>query len=339
MEIDNQLDALTRALTNAIAQSTPFLNFLSQSRPGFTKECKEAQQRARRLKKEWKKNPTLETWEAFRSARNFKGTLIKKAMQNAFRKVVEEACINEKAMWKFSKWARNRTSSHQAAMPEIEGETVPSRKALRFQQAFFPDAPVTANDDLQNYTYKDVYKTPELIGENKIYSAIDQLSSGRAPGEDNIPSEILKATLEIIMPHIHRLFNLCYENSYCPSHFKKSITVVLRKPQKENYTKAKAYRPVALLNTLGKALEVIVAKRLNFLATTHTLLPKSHMGGRKGTSTDHACHHLIEAVYAAWNSKKVASLLLLDVSGAFDNVDQARLIHNLCKRQVDTKIV
>lgn len=63
------------------------------------------------------------------------------------------------------------------------------------------------------------------------------------------------------------------------------------------------------------------------------------MGGRKGTSTDHACHHLIEAVYAAWNSKKVASLFLLDESGAFDNVDQARLIHNLRKRQVKTKIV
>ena len=242
-------------------------------------------------------------------------------------------------MWKFSKWARNRTSSHQAAMPEIKGETVPSQKALRFQQAFFPDAPITANDDFQSYTYKDVYKTPKLIDVNEIYSAMNQLSSRRVPGKDNIPSKILKATLEIIIPHIYCLFNLCYENSYCPSHFKKLITVVLQKPQKKDYTKAKAYRPVALLNTLGKALEAIVAKKLNFLATMHTLLLKSHMGGHKGTSTDHACHHLIEAVYAVWNSKKVASLLLLNVSGAFDNLDQARLIHNLRKRQVDTKIV
>lgn len=201
VEIDNQLDALTPALTSAIAESTPLLNFSSWSRPGFTEECKEAQQRARWLKKEWKKTPTLETWEAFRSARNFKGTLIQKAMRNAFRKAVAEACTNEKTMWKFSKWARTRTSSHQAAMPEIEGETVPSQKALRFQQAFFPDAPVTANDDLQNYVYKDAYKTPESIGVNEIYSAINQLFSGRAPGEDNIPSEILKATVEIIMPH------------------------------------------------------------------------------------------------------------------------------------------
>jgi hypothetical protein len=35
----------------------------------------------------------------------------------------------------------------------------------------------------------------------------------------------------------------------------------------------------------------------------------------------------------------VASLLLLDVSGAFDNVSHRRLLHNLRKRRVDGKIV
>lgn len=37
--------------------------------------------------------------------------------------------------------------------------------------------------------------------------------------------------------------------------------------------------------------------------------------------------------------KKVASLLLLDVAGAFDNINQSRLILNLQKRQVDHKLV
>ena len=40
IEIDNQLDALIRALTNAIAQSMPFLNFSPQSRLEFIEECK-----------------------------------------------------------------------------------------------------------------------------------------------------------------------------------------------------------------------------------------------------------------------------------------------------------
>lgn len=36
---------------------------------------------------------------------------------------------------------------------------------------------------------------------------------------------------------------------------------------------------------------------------------------------------------------KVATLLLLDVSGAYDNVSHERLLHNLRKRQIDPKIV
>jgi len=38
--------------------------------------------------------------------------------------------------------------------------------------------------------------------------------------------------------------------------------VVLRKPQKPDYTKAGVYRPIALLNTLAKVLEVVVARRI-----------------------------------------------------------------------------
>lgn len=93
-------------------------------------------------------------------------------------------------------------------------------------------------------------------------------------GKDNIFKKRFKVILEIIIPHIYCLFNLCYKNSYCQSHFKKLITIVLCKSQNQDYMKAKIYCPVALLNILGKTLEAIIVKRLNFLAITHILLPK-----------------------------------------------------------------
>ncbi|SPO06934.1 uncharacterized protein DNG_09628 [Cephalotrichum gorgonifer] len=89
-------------------------------------------------------------------------------------------------------------------------------------------------------------------------------------------------------------------------HFRESITVVLCKEGKDDYTQSKAYRPIALLNTLGKALESIIASRL---------------------------------AYLAWAEGKVASLLLLDVSGAYDNVSRELLLHNLRKRRVSQNIV
>ncbi|KAI6777578.1 uncharacterized protein J7T54_004478 [Emericellopsis cladophorae] len=50
-------------------------------------------------------------------------------------------------------------------------------------------------------------------------------------------------------------------------------------------------------------------------------------------------HFLLQRIHRAWSEGKVASLLLLDVSGAYDNVSKERLLHNLRKRRVSMGIV
>ncbi len=52
----------------------------------------------RRLKKAWKANACEQTWEEFRASRNYKGTLIKKALRQAYRTKVVEAFASEKGM-------------------------------------------------------------------------------------------------------------------------------------------------------------------------------------------------------------------------------------------------
>jgi hypothetical protein len=117
--------------------------------------------------------------------------------------------------------------------------------------------------------------------------------------------------------------------------------VVLRKPDKDDYTVPKAYRPIALLSTIGKIMDAVLARRLSYLVEAHHVLPDTHIGGRKLRSTEHALHLIIEKTYKAWNTGRgrVASLLLLDVSGAFDSVSHERLLHNLRTRRVDEKLV
>jgi Reverse transcriptase (RNA-dependent DNA polymerase) len=118
--------------------------------------------------------------------------------------------------------------------------------------------------------------------------------------------------------------------------------VVLRKPGKDDYTTAKSYRPVALLNTIGKVFDSVIAQRISYATETYRLLPRSHLGGRKGLSTEHAIRLLVEQIHAGWNTSHaggVASLLCLDVSGVFDNVSHPRLLHNLRKRRIDPKTI
>lgn len=90
---------------------------------------------------------------------------------------------------------------------------------------------------------------------------------------------------------------------------------------------------------MGKALESVLAIRISYLVETHALLPKTHLGGRRGRSTEDALHQIIEKIYSGWNKNSVAPLLMLDISGAYNHVSQHRLRHNLRKRHLNLQLV
>ena len=56
------------------------------------------------------------------------------------------------------------------------------------------------------------------------------------------------------------------------------------KANKKDYLLPKSYRPVSLLNYLGKAFKKILATRLSYLAETSDLLQLSQLSGRKQRS-------------------------------------------------------
>lgn len=70
------------------------------------------------------------------------------------------------------------------------------------------------------------------------------------------------------------MFNTCFKVKYYLYYFKNSITIISHKINKENYTKAKFYCLVVLLNTLGKVLEAILAKSLKYLVTKYVFFFK-----------------------------------------------------------------
>lgn len=112
--------------------------------------------------------------------------------------------------------------------------------------------------------------------------------------------------------------------------------MVLRKPQKPDYAEAKAFRPIALLNTLGKLLEWIVADRIAAATEEHHLLPDTQMGARRNRSSVAALELLTEQIHTVWAQDPglVASVLSLDISGAYDHVSHERLLHNLRKARL-----
>ena len=73
-----------------------------------------------------------------------------------------------------------------------------------------------------------------------------------------------------------------------------------------------------------------MAHRLGALAEQEGLLPDTQMGNWRNRSTDTALDLLLEQIYTVWHKKDyVASVLSLDIAGAFDTVNHTQLLDNL----------
>jgi ribonuclease HI len=101
--------------------------------------------------------------------------------------------------------------------------------------------------------------------------------------------------------------------------------VVIPKPNKPDYSNTKAYRPIALLNCLGKVLEKLMASRLSGMAETHDLVHPDQIGGDPQRSAIDAAMALTHDVEMGRSQCLSTTALFLDVRGAFDNVSSTQL--------------
>jgi hypothetical protein len=98
---------------------------------------------------------------------------------------------------------------------------------------------------------------------------------------------------------VRQLFQTSLDTGAQPRQWKIAKIIPLKKPNKGDYTLAKAWRPISLLSTLGKLLEAVVAERISYAVETYGLLPANHFGARKQRSAEQVLLLLQERIYSA----------------------------------------
>lgn len=344
-EIDAAIIQILQAYNKAAEAGTPKSNPSIYAKYWWTDKCAQARTNTNRLRRSYQQHPSEESWKEYQQARNMKGRIIAKELRRCHREQIETTSADPKGIWKLAKWARTRNmvmKEAQTVAPTLRNDTIiattPESKSELLTQRFFPYPPEADLSDIPGSEYPRPINMPS-INEVEVKRAIQATKPWKAAGTDNIPNGIYQMTSAFITPVLTKIYQACLLYGYCPEHFRKSITIVLRKANKANYEDPKSYRPIALLNTIGKILEAILANRLSYCVERYQLLPTHHIGGRKGKSTDTAIHTMLGHIYKAWDKNQAASVLLLDVSGAYDYVSHPRLLHNLRKRRIDTQIV
>ena len=341
-DVDQQIQDMQELLQEATSTHVPLKKPSTRSKRNWSPELQHLIKEARRARRAAKKTDNEEDWNHWKHLSNKKRNLSRKDSNRAWRILTEQA-TQDHSHWRLMEWARNRQGIRKPPpqfpdmRPSVNAPLVQTtrKKGKVLAQKFFPASKVPSSH-LPHGPYPEPIPIPQGVAEEDIQAVLNRLHPDRAPGPDGITNRYLKTCSETLIPWMTRTFGACLSLQWFPSAFKTARTIVLRKPQKEDYTLPGAYRPIALLNTMGKVLETLLASRLAKATEEHHLLPATQMGARKGRSTETAILLLTEQIHTTWqtDSRRVASILSLDQAGAYDTTPHPRVIHSLQARRI-----
>jgi ribonuclease HI len=215
--------------------------------------------------------------------------------------------------------------------------TTNEEKSKMLASSFFPAKP--PNKSPTHFAYPKPICELTPISRDQIKRQLARLKPYKAPGPNGIPNIVLSKCADTIVNRLFYIFKAILDLGIYYEPWKLSTTVVLRKPGKPRYDTPKAYRPIALLNTMCKVLTALMAELMTFYTETHQLLPVHHFGGRPGRTTSDAVHLLVHKIKDSWRKRQVTAVLFLDIEGAFPNTVTDKLLHSMKKRGLPEKLV
>jgi len=280
--------------------------------------------------------------EEARKAANEYATRISEAKKKHWEEWLEDVNIDN--VWTAHKYAGGApTDGGNTRIPTLKTQANGrpqelddnEEKSKLLYETFFPPPPADPRADLPTDYPEPVCEfTP--ITDNQVYRAIRSLAPFKAPGPNGVSNVVFTKCADQLVPWMGHLFRATFEFNVFPTEWLTSKTVVIRKPGRPDYSAPKAYRPIALLDTMSKILSACVAEDLVWIVNKHNLLPSTHFGGLPGRSTTDSLHLLTKFVHDAWAhpTDHYVSLLFLDVKAAFPSVVPKRLFHNMRKRGI-----
>ena len=99
------------------------------------------------------------------------------------------------------------------------------------------------------------------------------------------------------------------------------VTPAVKKPGLDP-DEPQSYRPISNLTFVSKVIERIVAEQMRAHLSEGDLMPPVQSAYRQGHSTETALLKVIGDIIDAADNRQVTLLGLLDMSAAFDTVDQ-----------------
>lgn len=182
------------------------------------------------------------------------------------------------------------------------------------------DNAVKNTDHCQLSTMVDYGNIPELFlyptSPAELLKSLSSIKSKTSAGIDEFSSSILKLCKEEIVCPLTHIINLSFSQGIFPDKIKTAK--VYPKFKKGNTTLVENYRPISILSTFSKIIELTMLKRLMEHLENYNILTNQQHGFLRGKSTTTAIAQLTERIIDNLEDGATVTALLLDFSKAFD---------------------
>jgi hypothetical protein len=160
----------------------------------------------------------------------------------------------------------------------------------------------------------------------------------RKAGPYGILNIILQHLPHLVLKFIAKIFITSLALNYFPTQWKEAKIIMLLKPGK-NHTSPLDYRPISLVNSLGKFYEKNILKTLTSSSGELKVIRNEPYSFKSGHSTMHALLRNIQPITHDFNNKKAIVALFLDTEQAFDKVWTTVLIAKLITVKIPPHLI
>ena len=229
-------------------------------------------------------------------------------------------------------------SAYRTAMKRLRGsstptETCPEKLSVIVKGLFPQHEPMTWPQQQRNQP--DINSRP--VSTEELIAATKKMKANKAPGPDGIPNIALKTAIMAHPEMVRATMQRCIDEGHFPEIWKKQKLVLLPKPGKPPGDTS-SYRPICLLDTLGKLLETIILNRLTEYTEGCKGLSESQFGFRKGKSTVDAIKQVVERAEKARTKKRQGNrfcgITTLDIKNAFNSASWEAIAEALQRLEV-----
>lgn len=176
----------------------------------------------------------------------------------------------------------------------------------------------------------------------ELEQAVKQMKRKKAPGPDGIPSEVIKTCAESVPETMMGMYNLMLEREEFHSEWKIARLVMLEKPKKDE-SSGRAFRPICIINGLGKMAEILLNNRIKMNIEEKNMIHRQQYGFRKGLSTMNALENVLQIQEKikekAVKNREVCVMVTLDIENAFNSIGWDKIIKAMERKGVERYLI